>query len=100
MPNLHLSVPHLLSKEVAVKKIKKALDAIRTEHQEEIDDLEEEWIGYRCIFRLTAKGYDLMGSIDVTDSEILVKSKLPWPLSLYKSRIEKIIKDKIVDSLN
>lgn len=98
MPNLKIVIPHNLSKEEVLKRIKNFLLELTSRHSDKISDLQESWSEYTCIFNFLIKGLKVNGSLIVEDKFILIKGKIPLIAELYKNQIENIIRHQ-VDSI-
>src|SRR6478735_8744449 len=61
IPSLDFSIPHKLTQEEALKRIKHLLSDAKRDHSDKIDKLEEHWEGNKGTFSFSAKGYDISG---------------------------------------
>jgi hypothetical protein len=100
MAKLDITIPHQLSKEEALARIKTLLDKVKKEQGDQIRDLKEDWQGEKGNFQFTAMGFDLSGMIEVNDSNVSIDGKLPLALSLFKGRIENLITEKATELLS
>lgn len=94
MAKLSLNIPHELPKEEALKRIKGLLQKLKTEQGDMISDVKEEWNNDKGDFSFTAKGFDLSGGIQVTDTGIDIDAKLPFAVSLFSDKIKKVITEQ------
>jgi len=94
MSDLKINIPHKLSAGEATDRIKKLLTNLRTEHKDLIQNASEEWEGSNGQFGFSVKGFDLAGTIRVSDSAVDINAKLPFALSFFKGAISKVITDK------
>ncbi|PZR27683.1 MAG: hypothetical protein DI535_09695 [Citrobacter freundii] len=94
MSDLKINIPHKLSSEEATARIKKLLTNLREEHKDLIQHASEEWEGSNGKFGFSVKGFDLAGTIGVSDSAVDINAKLPFAVSLFKGAISKVITDK------
>lgn len=94
MSNLNLNIPHNLSKEEALERIKGLLASLKKEQSDNISNVEEKWDDDNGNFSFTAKGFDLAGKIKVNQSNIEIDSKLPFAVSLFKGKISSMITEK------
>jgi hypothetical protein len=94
MSQLDVSVPHQLSQEEAVKRVKNLLAQVQEEQKNVLDDLTEEWDGNHADFSFNAKGFSLAGTIDVNENDVTIQGDLPFMLSFFKGKIEEVIKNK------
>ena len=91
MANLEMEIPHSLSQEEAVIRIKNMLTGLKNDHGDKISDLKEDWNGNVGTFSFTAQGFDIAGTLTVHPSTVELKGKLPFAVSLFKGAITKTI---------
>jgi hypothetical protein len=94
MPSLDLTIPHKLTQEEALKRIKRLLTEAKRDHSDKIDKLEEHWEGNKGTFSFSAKGYDVSGELIVHPNSIELNSKVPFAVSLFKGAISSMITKK------
>ena len=100
MPSLEISIPHQLSQEEALKRIKRLLSETRKDHADKITNLQETWNGNTGQFSFTAKGFDVSGQLMVKPSSIEIFSKIPFAVALFKGTITKMIREKADELLS
>jgi len=94
MSKLSLNIPHSLSQEEALSRVKQLLGRLQEEQKGTITDVQENWEGPNGNFRFSAKGFNIAGSIQVKEKEVLLDSDLPFAVSLFKGQIASIITEK------
>ena len=94
MSALKLNIPHNLSKEEALTRIKKLLSNLKEEQKDFISDVHENWAGDKGDFSFKAKGFNVAGNIIVNNSNVQLNSDLPFALSFFKSTISDVITKK------
>lgn len=94
MATMEISIDHKLSEAEALKRIKKLLGETKKQYGDIVTDLTEKWQGNKGIFSFTAKGYTVSGTVLVTAGKVLLEGEISWALSLFRGKIEKIIKDR------
>jgi hypothetical protein len=99
MAKLSLNIFHELPKEEALKRIKGLLTKLKTEQGDIISDVKEEWNNDKGNFAFSAKGFDLSGAIQVTESGIDIDARLPFAVSLFSDKIKKIITEQAASLL-
>src|SRR5437867_3554115 len=100
MSSLSLKIPHSLSKEEALSRIKNLIGNMKEEHKSTISNVQETWDGEKGNFSFSAQGFALSGDIKVNDSEIEIHSQLPFAVSLFKSQIASMITNKAKELLS
>jgi hypothetical protein len=94
MSTLNLDIPHQLSKEEALERIKGLLTNLKAEQKDIVSNVEEKWEGDQGQFSFSAKGFDLAGNIEVQASSVKINADLPFALSFFKGMISNVITDK------
>lgn len=94
MAKINIVVDHKLTKDEALKRIKKLLKEVKEEHGDKISDLKESWKGNKGTFSFSAMKYDISGTLEVTDKNVELDGDVPWSLGLFKGKIEKMIRDR------
>ncbi|SRR2546421_13044253 len=100
MASLEMTIPHRLSQDEALKRIKNLLSETKRAHADMISNLQENWNGYTGQFSFTAKGFDISGNLIVQPSSIEISSKIPFAVSLFKGTITKLIREKADELLS
>ena len=95
MPTIRVSVPHKLTQDEALKRVRKAIDAAKKQHPEKVPDLKETWDGYEGSFSGSAMGNSLAGTLAVEPDEVTVEGKLPLLAMPFKGKIESAIQDTL-----
>lgn len=99
MATLEINVPHQLPREEALKRIKNLLSVTKRDHADKISNLREAWNSYEGSFSFTAQGFDLSGTLMVNVSNIHLNAKIPFAISLFRSKISKVITEKAKELL-
>ena len=94
MANLNIQIPHELTQQEALSRIKKLLTNLKQEQAQFISDVKEKWDGEKGQFQFTAKGFDLSGLIQVNDESVDIDAELPFALSFFKSTIKNVIQER------
>lgn len=94
MASLKMDIPHQLSQEEALQRIKNLFSKLQEEQKEYISDIQEEWNGQTGNFQFNAKGFDLSGIINVQPNNIHIDATVPFAVSLFKGKIKEVISEK------
>lgn len=94
MSNLSLNIPHKQTQDEALGRIKTLLTKLQAEHKDAVTNVQEHWDGNTGSFSFTAKSFDIAGTIEVTDKEVLLNSDLPFLVSMFKGQISSMITQK------
>jgi hypothetical protein len=88
MPNLNISIPHNLSQDEALRRIKNAIAQAKAQQSGNIKDFQENWNGNVGTFSGSGMGQTASGTITVNTSEIVLDLALPFAASFFKGTIE------------
>ena len=99
MTRLQMSVPHTLSQQEAIDRIKALLQNVKIEHSDKVSDLREEWTGNVGQLSGSAMGFSVSGTVVVTPTHVEISGNLPFAASFFKSKIESTIRDRATELL-
>lgn len=88
---MRIAVPHHTDKATARRKIDARLQEMLSQHGHYLNDIDQRWEGDRLVFSGTAKGFKANGSVEITDSEIIIDGKLPLIAKPFEPRIKSTI---------
>lgn len=88
---MRIVIPHHTDRVAARRKIEARLEDLLGQHGHFLSDINQHWEGDRLIFSGTAKGFKANGSIEITDSEVILDGKLPLIAKPFESRIKSTI---------
>ncbi len=91
MASLKMNIPHHLSQQEALSRIKGMLGKVKEEQKEKISNLQEDWTNETGKFKFTTQGFDLAGMIQVTANSIDIDATIPFAVSLFKGKIKDLI---------
>ena len=94
MSSLKLHIPHKLSQEEALGRIKSLLHKLKHEQKSHLSNVKEEWSHDTGHFNFTTKGFDLSGVIKVHNGSIDIHAKVPFAVYLFRSKIKQVIQEK------
>ncbi|MDB4978539.1 MAG: hypothetical protein JWM56_725 [Candidatus Peribacteria bacterium] len=92
MPNLHFTIPHPLSEQEALTRIKSLLEELKKEFGGKMTNLQEKWQGNTDAFSFTVMGFDVSGTLIVRDKEVELQGSLPLAALPFKGKIEETIR--------
>ena len=85
---MHIQVPHKLTKDAAVARIKKTIVEHRPQIEANAKVEEERWEGDTLHFAAKLQGKDISGTLAVTDVDYVLDAKLPLLWRMFEGRIE------------
>lgn len=94
MSSLKMHIPHKLSQEEALGRIKTLLHKVKHEQKDNISNVKEEWSHDTGHFHFTAMGFDLSGVIKVHNDVVDIHAKVPMAVYLFRNKIKQVIEEK------
>lgn len=94
MPTISMTIPHQLSEDEALRRIKTLLDQVKSENPGKFSDLHESWSGNRGAFSAAVMGFDVSGRIAVTPSQVELELDVPFAAFPFKASIEETIRQQ------
>ena len=88
MPQMTITLPHGLSAEEALKRIKELLGKVKEEQGSQIGDLEEQWSDNSAKFSFKVKGFPVSGTMTVHGDRVELMGEIPRGLSLHTDKIK------------
>ena len=99
MPKMNIVVPHQLTQDEAMTRIKNLLGEVKTDYGDKVTDLREAWSGSRADFAFKAMGFSVSGVLHVKPSEVALTGSLPLAATPFKSKIESTIRTRATQLL-
>ncbi len=99
MPSIKLSVPHNLTKENAIERLRKMTEQIKKQYGNMVQNLSESWADDSGSFSFTVMGFDVSGKVKVEDREVNMQGQIPIAALAFKGKIESVIRDKMTELL-
>ena len=87
-------IPHRLSKDEALRRIKEGIGRAKNEFAWLLSLEEETWAGDRLSFRVSALGQRVSGFIDVYEANVRLEVVLPWLLARFAQAAQRVIGQK------
>jgi len=75
---MRVTVPHNTDKETARRKINERLGQIFAQYGHYLSESNHKWEGDRLVFSGVVKGFKANGSVQITDSEVIIDGKYYW----------------------
>ncbi len=84
---MQISVPHNTTREKARAIVEKRLEDLQRQYGHYASDVETTWTGDRLDFSFKARGFQGKGTLEITDTDIIVDGKLPLIAKPFEPRI-------------
>jgi putative polyhydroxyalkanoate system protein len=88
---MHITVPHNTTRDEARRKVEERLANLEGQYGHYATDIDKNWEGDRLTFSVKARGMSGSGSLEITDTEVIVDGKLPLMARPFESRIKSTI---------
>jgi putative polyhydroxyalkanoate system protein len=88
---MQITVPHNTTKENARKKVEARLQELEGQYGHYATGMEKVWTGDRLDFTVKAKGMTGKGSLEITDTDIILDGKLPLLAKPFEPRIRNTV---------
>ena len=88
---MRVTVSHNTDKETARRKINERLGQIFAQYGHYLSEANHKWEGDRLVFAGVVKGFKANGSVEITDSEVIIDGKLPLIAKPFEPRIKSTI---------
>jgi hypothetical protein len=95
-----ITVPHRLTEDEAVARVKTLLEDLKQRHGDLISDVREDWQGNRARFSFKAMGFSTAGTLTVTPAQAELDGSLPFAALPFKGRIESEIRRRAEELLS
>lgn len=91
---MRVTVPHNTTKAEAKQKVEKRLDDLQRQYGHYASDIQKNWNGDRLDFEVKARGFTGKGTVEITDSEVIIDGKLPLIARPFEPRIKSTLEQE------
>jgi hypothetical protein len=91
---MRITIPHHTTQAAAHKRVDARLAQLLGQFGDKAEDIAHEWRGDTLRFRGKARGFHVEGTLEVTDSEVIIDSKLPFLAKPFESRIRHAVEQE------
>ena len=88
---MRIVVPHHTTRAAARKRVEEKFSQLLGEYGQHADDADHHWTGDTLMFRGKAKGFTIEGSVEVTDTEVILDGKLPLLARAFEPKIRQTV---------
>ena len=88
---MKVTIPHRTDKATAKQKLNERIAQLFGQYGHYLSESEHKWEGDRLHFSGSAKGFKTSGTIEVTDSEVIIDGKLPLIAKPFEPRVKSTI---------
>jgi putative polyhydroxyalkanoate system protein len=94
---MRVTVNHNTTKSEARQIVEKRLDELQRQYGHYANDVQKDWQGDRLDFEVKARGFTGKGTVEITDSEVIIDGKLPLIAKPFESRIKSTLEQEATD---
>jgi len=84
---MRIAIDHHTTRAKARQQIDQKITALLSRFGGQAEDLEHSWTGDTLQFKGKARGFSLQGTVEVTDSEVIIQGKLPLLAKPFEPKI-------------
>ena len=84
---MRIAIPHNTTRARAKKIVEQRLKSAEREHKHVAKDLDYEWHGHTLHIAAKAAGLSVKGTVEITDSDVIIDGKLPLLAKPFESKI-------------
>ena len=88
-----VSVPHKLSQEEALSRIKSLVNDLKSRYGDQVSDVRESWHGNKCDFSMKIKMFKLSGSMEVNESSAEIRGTMPPGTGRFEGKAKSLIEE-------
>jgi hypothetical protein len=88
---MKITVPHRTTKSKARRLVEKRMADAQSQFGHYVQSANYEWNGDVLAFEFKAKGFTGKGTLEVTDTEVIIDGKLPLLARPFESRIKSTV---------
>ena len=94
MPHINITVPHALTQDEAVQRIKNLPASLEQEFAGKVSDIQQNWNGNAAEFSFNAVGFLISGKADVQPHQADIHVDLPLLALPFKGRLTDAIQKR------
>jgi len=88
---MRVTVPHNTDRDTARRRVEARLQQLLAQYSSYLNNVDQRWEGDRLVFSGSARGFKADGTVEITDSEVIVDGKLPLIARPFEPRIKNTI---------
>jgi hypothetical protein len=95
MPHISIVVPHHLTQEEAMARIKEKAASVRQTYQDQVAGASDSWDGNKLNFAFTAMGIQIQGNMVVEAQEVQIGVDVPMMAMMFRGPIERRVREEL-----
>ena len=92
--HFEVSVPHQLSQEEALDRIKSLVEDLKAQYGNQVSNVSENWHDNSCDFSLKMKMFKISGTMEVNDSTAEIRGSMPPGTGRFEGKAKALIEER------
>ena len=88
---MKIAVPHRTTKAKARSIVDQKLTQLLSQFGDKAEETEHEWTGDTLHFKGKARGFTVSGTVEITDTDVVIDGKLPLLAKPFEPRIRQTV---------
>ena len=88
---MRIAVQHHTTKANARKIVESKITSLLAQFSDKAEDVSHEWTADTLHFKGKARGFSVAGTVEITDSDVVIDGKLPLLARPFESRIRQTV---------
>jgi Putative polyhydroxyalkanoic acid system protein (PHA_gran_rgn) len=99
MANFSMVVTHNLSQDEALRRLQNEIDNLKRQYPDSRGKFQDGWKANVYALEGRVMGFSGSGTMTVHPSQVEITADLPWQATLFKRRIESVIRERLREVL-
>ncbi len=95
MPKMNLTIPHTLTQEEAITKIKSFMKSNKESMEAQVKDVSHQWEAETLTFAFKTMGMKISGTMTVHEDNVGIRCDLPFSAMMFKGKIESTVTEQL-----
>jgi putative polyhydroxyalkanoate system protein len=88
---MRIAITHHTTRAKARQIIEKKMSQVEQHYGHYASDVEQQWNGDVLNISAKAKGFSIKGTLEITDTEVILEGKLPLMAKMFEGRIKSTV---------
>ena len=94
MPKIEMKIPHSLSQDEAMDRIRQVLGNVQQRFAGQVSEVQQDWTNNEGTFSFSVMNMPVSGRLTVNNNDVALDGKLPLAASLFQGKIKSIIMEE------
>ena len=88
---MRFTIPHNTTKAEARQIIERKMSELESQYSHYTSDIDKQWTGDTLNFNVKARGFTGKGTLELTDTDVIIDGKLPLIAKPFEPRIKSMV---------